>query len=245
VYSVLFVVMFEFVYVTYPSSSHLTSFLTPSHTHTHSVNLVDFEHPFFSRVWHGVHILDSTSPLLTDKARHQIASNNNSWPSTWFEHPHLIQEKLDFEDLILTVAGVSNVSAVTVHAYKRYKIGDVLVGYNFAPLVFRDRETGMLEVDLALANDVQEQNGLPGEDLTERMMDGGGGGVNESLMSKKEGLLEGSGRKSLMRNATIRVKPGKLKNDVPFIEVIEDNLTMKSSSSSEVVEKKVQVCEVL
>ena len=224
----------------HPLSSHLTSFLTPSLTH--SVNLVDFEHPFFSRVWHGVHILDSTSPLLTDKARHQILSNNNSWPSTWFEHPHLIQEKLDFEDLILTVAGVSNVSAVTVHAYKRYKIGDVLVGYNFAPLVFRDRDTGMLEVDLALANDVREQNGLPGEDLTERMMDGSGGGVNESLMSKKEGLLEGGGRKSLMRNATIRIKPGKLKNDVPFIE---DNLTMKSSSSSEVVEKKVQECEVL
>ena len=33
---------------------------------THSqyvrVNLMDFEHPFLSRVWTGVHVLDSTSP---------------------------------------------------------------------------------------------------------------------------------------------------------------------------------------
>mmetsp|Transcript_1806 Transcript_1806/g.3052 ORF Transcript_1806/g.3052 Transcript_1806/m.3052 type:complete len:679 (+) Transcript_1806:263-2299(+) len=205
---------------------------------THSqyvrVNLVDFEHPFFSRVWHGVHILDSTSPLLTDKARQQIQANNGSWPSSWFEHPHLIQEKLDFEDLILTVAGVSNVSAVTVHAYKRYKIGDVLIGYNFAPLVFRDRKTGMLEVDLALANDVREQNGLPGEDLMERM-DCGGGVLNESLISKKEGFechRSSSMSSSTRNNSTIRIKPGKL-NDVPII--FEENLTMKSSSSSEVL----------
>ena len=225
------------MYDLYPSSSlTIQSLLTPIHLlpKTHSVNLVDFEHPFFSRVWHGVHILDSTSPLLTDKARQQIQANNGSWPSSWFEHPHLIQEKLDFEDLILTVAGVSNVSAVTVHAYKRYKIGDVLIGYNFAPLVFRDRKTGMLEVDLALANDVREQNGLPGEDLMERM-DCGGGVLNESLISKKEGFechRSSSMSSTTRNNSTIRIKPGKL-NDVPII--IEENLTMKSSSSSEVL----------
>eukprot|EP00984_Skeletonema_dohrnii_P005747 scaffold2034_cov113-Skeletonema_dohrnii-CCMP3373.AAC.8 len=190
---------------------------------THSqyvrVNLVDFEHPFFSRVWHGVHILDSTSPLLTDKARQTIQANNGSWPSSWFEHPNIIQEKLDFEDLILTVAGVSNVSAVTVHAYKRYKIGDVLIGYNFAPLVFRDRKTGITEVDLALANDVREQNGMPGEDLTERVDDK----MNVSLVSKKEASEGGVGRRpSLVRQSTIRIKPGKS----------SDTLEIQSSSSS-------------
>ena len=93
---------------------------------THSqyvrVNLVDFEHPFFSRVWHGVHILDSTSPLLTDKAKRKIKENGGSWPSDWFD-PEVIPSKLEFNDLVVTVAGISNVSAVTVHAYKRYKIG--------------------------------------------------------------------------------------------------------------------------
>eukprot|EP00804_Cyclotella_cryptica_P010373 CCRYP_012260-RC/>CCRYP_012260-RC protein AED:0.29 eAED:0.29 QI:1282/0.8/0.66/1/0.8/0.5/6/0/234 len=94
---------------------------------THSqyvrVNLVDFEHPFFSRVWHGVHILNANSPLLTEKAKQRINKNKGSWPPEWF-NPETIKKKLEFNDLVVTVAGISNVSAVTVHAYKRYKIGD-------------------------------------------------------------------------------------------------------------------------
>jgi len=138
---------------------------------THSqyvrVNLMDFEHPFLSRVWTGVHILDSSSPLLNDRARQRIRDNNGSWPSNWFD-PDVIRTKLEFHDLIVTVAGISNVSAVTVHAYKRYKIGDVLIGYNFAPIVFRDPDTGVLEVDLSMVNDVREQSGMRGEDLSIR-----------------------------------------------------------------------------
>jgi hypothetical protein len=53
---------------------------------THSqyvrVNLIDFEHPFFSRVWHGVHILDATSPILTERAKRRIKENNGSWPTS-------------------------------------------------------------------------------------------------------------------------------------------------------------------
>ena len=133
------------------------------------VNLVDFEHPFFSRVWHGVHVLDATSPLLTDKAKQRILANNGSWPIEWFQ-PDVIRTKLEFHDLIMTVAGISNISALTVHAYKRYKIGDVLIGYNFAPLVFRDKESGMLTVDKSLVHDVREQDGLEGEDLSVRRL---------------------------------------------------------------------------
>ena len=67
----------------------------------------------------------------------------------------------------MTVAGISNVSALTVHAYKRYKIGDVLIGFNFAPLVFRDGASGTLEVDMSLCHDVREQRGGGCEDLNE------------------------------------------------------------------------------
>lgn len=63
------------------------------------VNLVDFEHPFFSRVWHGVHILDGTSPLLKESAKKKIRENGGSWPSEWFK-PKVIHDKLDFEDLV-------------------------------------------------------------------------------------------------------------------------------------------------
>lgn len=60
---------------------------------------------------------------------------------------------MDFHDLNVMVTGLSNISAVTVHAYKRYKVGDVLIGLHFAPIVFRDLDTGNLEVDLSVSND--------------------------------------------------------------------------------------------
>jgi hypothetical protein len=165
---------------------------------THSqyvrVNLVDFEHPFLSRVWHGVHILDATSPLLTDRAKHRILENNGSWPSDWFD-PDIIRSKLEIHDLIVTVVGLSNVSAVTVHAYKRYKVGDVLIGFNFAPLVFRDTETGKLEVDLSLANDVREQVGFKGEDLALKRQ------RSDSLDNMEDSLLR--------RSSTIQITKSK------------------------------------
>mmetsp|Transcript_6656 Transcript_6656/g.13857 ORF Transcript_6656/g.13857 Transcript_6656/m.13857 type:complete len:173 (+) Transcript_6656:717-1235(+) len=86
------------------------------------VNLVDYEHPFFSKVWHGVHVLDSNSTLLTNSARKKIQDNGGSWPSEWFK-PKIIHDILDFEDLVVTVAGISSVSAVSGYAYKRYKKG--------------------------------------------------------------------------------------------------------------------------
>lgn len=136
---------------------------------THSqyvrVNLVDYEHPFFGRVWHGVHILDETSPLLNDNARHKLQENGGKgWPEDWLE-PAKIRRKLDFQSLVVTVAGVSNVSACTVHAYKRYKFEDVIIGFDYAPLVYENDDTGKLEVDLRLANDVREQHGGKGESL--------------------------------------------------------------------------------
>ncbi len=71
---------------------------------THSqyvrVNLVDSEHPFFSRVWHGVHVLDSTSPLLTPYARKKIIDNGGVWPRHWFNSPDKIRDKLDFHSLV-------------------------------------------------------------------------------------------------------------------------------------------------
>ena len=76
----------------------------------------------------------------------------------------------------------------------------MLVGYNFAPLVFRDRKTGITEVDLALANDVREQNGMPGEDLTERVDDKK---LSESLVSNKEVFEGGVGRQTWLGSTAL------------------------------------------
>jgi hypothetical protein len=71
---------------------------------THSqyvrVNLVDSEHPFFSRVWHGVHVLDATSQLLTRSARKKIRDNGGVWPEHWFKDPEKIRKKLYFHSLV-------------------------------------------------------------------------------------------------------------------------------------------------
>ena len=65
----------------------------------------------------------------------------------------------------MTVAGISNVSASSVHAYKRYKNEDVIIGFDFAPLVYEDEDSGNLEVALDLVNDVIEQLSGHGENL--------------------------------------------------------------------------------
>ena len=64
-------------------------------------------------------------------------------------------------------------------------------GYNFAPIVFRDPDSGKLEVDLSMINDVREQSGIRGEDLSVRRSG-----------SKEYGS-------SLMRASTIRIKKSK------------------------------------
>lgn len=42
---------------------------------------------------------------------------------------------------------------------------DVIIGFDFAPLVYENEDTGILEVDLGLVNDVREQRQGHGEDL--------------------------------------------------------------------------------
>ena len=71
----------------------------------------------------------------------------------------------------MTVAGISNVSASAVHAYKRYKNEDVIIGFDFAPLVYEDEDSGNLEVALDLVNDVIEQLSGHGENLKESTND--------------------------------------------------------------------------
>mmetsp|Transcript_34396 Transcript_34396/g.69450 ORF Transcript_34396/g.69450 Transcript_34396/m.69450 type:complete len:539 (-) Transcript_34396:3704-5320(-) len=122
------------------------------------VTLTEFEHPFFSRVWHGRHILDANSPLLNKFARSMIKRNGGYWPADW-NNPNDIRNALRFTDLIVTLTGISNVSASTVHAYKRFKYGDLLVGYEFASTLYTNPGSTKLMVDHTLINDVIEQEG--------------------------------------------------------------------------------------
>ena len=121
------------------------------------------DHPFFKRVWLARHVLDETSPILKPKARRQIRRNGGSWPDelcTW----NAIRNSLQFNQILVSLNGVSNVSASDVYAQKIYDFVDINVGYQFVNILYKDTN-GTLKVDTDLINDVREQEGGGGEPL--------------------------------------------------------------------------------
>lgn len=120
------------------------------------VQLAEFEHPYFNYVWQGRHVLDANSPLLTTLARATIRQNGG-WPQDW-NNPRDLRNALQLNDLIIILTGISNVSAATVHGYKRYQYDDLLVGYEFAPVLYKDQDSNNLKVDMSLCNDVIQQS---------------------------------------------------------------------------------------
>lgn len=121
------------------------------------------EHPFFKRVWLARHVLDEASPLLTPRARKLIRRNKGSWPESLNNHQK-VRESLQFNQILVSLNGVSNVSASDVYAQKIYDFVDISIGYQFVNLLYRD-ERGTLKVDTDLINDVREQDGGGGEPL--------------------------------------------------------------------------------
>jgi hypothetical protein len=115
------------------------------------------EHPFFKRVWLGRHVLDDTSPLLKRKVRRQIRRNNGCWPERLNSYES-VRESLQFNHILVSLNGVSNISASDVYAQKIYDFVDINVGYQFVNLLYKDSD-GALKVDTDLVNDVREQRG--------------------------------------------------------------------------------------
>lgn len=156
------------------SSPLLTSILRKSGTEEDASRLVNkrifskllieaSDHPFFKRVWLARHVLDENSPILSPRVRRQIRKNQGFWP----EHLNSYQgvkESLRFNQILVSLNGVSNVSASDVYAQKIYDHVDCNVGYQFVNLLYRDGE--QLKVDTDLINDVREQDGGGGEPLT-------------------------------------------------------------------------------
>ena len=120
------------------------------------------DHPFFKRVWLARHVLDETSPVLTPKARKAIRRNGGFWPG------HLnnftgVRQSLKFNQILVSLNGVSNVSASDVYAQNIYDFSDLNIGYEFVNLLYRDGDG--LKVDTDLVNDVREQKGGGGEPI--------------------------------------------------------------------------------
>merc|ERR1712008_121304 len=115
-------------------------------------------HPFFTRVWHCTHVLNKNSRLLTSEIRIAIEKNDGFWPHDMLT-PDKMRKTLTFDKIIITLTGISDLSAANVQIAKKYEIRDVLIGYDFAPMVYKEKHAGnskkdRLKVDVSLVHDV-------------------------------------------------------------------------------------------
>ena len=65
------------------------------------------------------------------------------------------------------MTGISNISADTVQIAKRFHKYDMLIGYDFAPMLYQKEDSEKLKVDMNLINDVVEQYWAQSELLPE------------------------------------------------------------------------------
>lgn len=125
------------------------------------------DHPFFKRVWVAKHVLDQDSPLLINDAKEMIRMNGGRWPKE-LNNASAVRACVKFDQILVSLSGTSNADANTVYAQKIYDFSNVVVGYRFCNILYREVD-GSLGVDVNLLNDVVEQAGGGGEELDERM----------------------------------------------------------------------------
>lgn len=124
------------------------------------------EHPYFKRVWLVRHVLDGHSPLLNVEVRRRIRKNGGHWPCE-LSNAEKVRESLQFNQILVSLTGILNVSGSDVYAQKIYDYVDLAIGYQFVNLLYKGQDDN-LKVDLDLVNDVREQRNGGGEDLMSR-----------------------------------------------------------------------------
>ena len=172
-------------------------------------------HPCFKHVWTVRHALDETSPLLSSFAKRRIIQNHGHWPEEWNDHRH-VRQHFHFHQLIITFTGKSRVSGSPVFAHKVYDFSDVTIGYQFADMIRRRREDEQIALDMALVNDVEEQNGGGGEPFTDldnehdgflqSAMQAGTSAIHRSVEAAKATFhaIEGAGQVCLEKVKVLR-----------------------------------------
>jgi len=121
------------------------------------------EHPYFKRRWVGRHVLDEDSPIVKPRVKRLIRKNKGYWPESLNNYV-AVRESILFNQILVSLNGVSNLSASEVYAQKIYDFVDMNVGYQFVNTLYKDID-GTLKVDTDLINDVREQHGGGGEPL--------------------------------------------------------------------------------
>jgi hypothetical protein len=121
------------------------------------------DHPFFKRAWVARHTLDENSPILSPRVRRMVRRRMGRWPEELNNYQG-IKDSLNFDQILVSFNGVSNLSASCVYAQKIYEDFNVYVGYEFVNLLYRDDDD--IKIHMMLINDVREQYGGGGEPLS-------------------------------------------------------------------------------
>merc|ERR1739842_165635 len=100
---------------------------------------------------------------LKEDAKELIRINAGHWPNE-LNSAEAVRKSIHFHKILVSFTGTSNVDANPVYSQKIYDYSDLVVGYRFCNILFRERD-GTVGVDEKLLNDVVEQNGGGGEDI--------------------------------------------------------------------------------
>jgi len=76
------------------------------------------EHPFFRSDWPVSHILDESSPLLTNSCKQE--GKDGKWPLNTQKRISYIENNIVFHEILITFSGLANASAESVFATKVY-----------------------------------------------------------------------------------------------------------------------------
>lgn len=114
------------------------------------------QHPLFKRTWVGKHILNKDSPLLKENVKQRLRRNDNKWPDDLYDAGG-IKNSLEFNQIIVSITGVSNVSGSDVYAHNIYQFNDVVIGFEFVDILVYEKDTP--KVDIHALHCVVEQVG--------------------------------------------------------------------------------------
>ena len=99
--------------------------------------------------------MDMSTVLIGRHLLNHLEFNISWWLSNNYES---VRESIQFNQILVSLNGVSNVSASDVYAQKIYDFVDINIGYQFVNLLYKDSD-GTLKVDTDLINDVRQQRG--------------------------------------------------------------------------------------
>jgi len=128
-----------------------------SQSYFYKIKVDTNDNPYFKRSWTVNHVLDQFSPLIVPHVQRKIRNNDGYWPDH-INDAESIRRSIKFDQIFVSLSGVSVASADSVYAQHMYDYVDMNVGYKFVPLLYKD-EHDDIKVTFEFLNDVVEQGG--------------------------------------------------------------------------------------